>query len=143
MKADHERVDVEILLTPPDGIYERAQVKWGVDFKNTIFTVGNKIHHSREHTLTPDVLQHEIVHVKQQQAYPGGWQAWWERYFEDPIFRLDQETEAYKVQCQVAKDFFKDKNQFARYLVEVAWFLCGDMYGGLLSHSEALELIKP
>jgi len=137
---EEERIDIEIVVHPPVEIYKKAKEKWGVDFKDVIFTVGNMIHHHKDKRLTPELLQHELVHVKQQAAY--GVEAWWDRYFEDDEFRLSQEVPAYQVQYQVARENIKDRNQLTKYLFEIASYLSGKIYGNIIGHSEAVKLIK-
>lgn len=109
-------------LPPP--VYKKAQEKFGVDFyKGIVFTYGNTIHVANG-KLSPDLLVHELVHVKQQAEYPGGKEAWWDRYFEDNTFRFDQEIEAYQAQyrkvCMMTKDRnkrYKDLLFFAKSLM--------------------------
>lgn len=43
------------------------------------------------------VIEHEKVHFRQQNEYPGGLAIWWDRYLTDTDFRADQEAEAYMV----------------------------------------------
>ena len=135
-----EKVSITIINEPPKGIYERAQEKWGVDFETTIFTVGSKIH--AKYGLPPDLMAHELVHVKQQAEFEGGYKAWWECYFEDDQFRLDQEVAAYKEQLSLVRNLIKDRNQQARVLSRIAAVLSGKTYGNLISYAEALRLLK-
>lgn len=101
---------------PPEIIYETAQKMFGVDFnKGATFTVGNTIH-SKEFPISDDLLEHEQVHVIQQTNYDGGWQAWWDRYFEDPYFRYVQELEAYQKQYKYYCSKHKDRNDRAKFL---------------------------
>jgi len=95
-----EKINYKISTSPPP-VYERAVKEFGVDFYghpiSTIFTYGDTIHVASGY-LQKDVLAHELTHVEQQTTYPGGAAAWWERYFIDEDFRLQQEIEAYRRQ---------------------------------------------
>ena len=53
--------------------------------------------HVRVGRLEPDVLHHEIVHFRQQEAV-GGPDKWWDIYFNDPKQRFNWELEAYQAQ---------------------------------------------
>jgi len=135
-----ERVRIKIINEPPKKIYEKAKELWGVDFENTIFTVGHKIY--AKYGLPPDLMAHELVHVKQQDEYKGGWKAWWKRYFEDAQFRLEQETEAYREQYKYILNTVKDKNKQARVLMMIAQILSGKQYGNLIGYSEAIRILR-
>jgi hypothetical protein len=134
---------MKIVQTPPLGIYERAKALWGVDFdKGVIFTYGDTIH--AKHDLTPDLIEHESTHIQQQLLYPGGPEAWWDKYFTDGEFRLSQELEAYRRQYSFLVNQFKltDPNQkfnIARMLGE---HLSGQMYGRIVNIYQAINLIK-
>ena len=48
--------------------------------------------HVKDPTLYPDIIAHEEVHIKQQEAM--GLTVWMTRYFGDRLFRMDQECQA-------------------------------------------------
>lgn len=124
---------------PPAAIYDRCVKEFGVDFeKGVVFTVGNMIYSKFD--LTEDLLEHELVHVKQQ--HDLGIEIWWERFFADPAFRLEQEVEAYRTQYRWIERHHKDRNARHYYLNAFAGFLCGPMYGHLLDHKDAMNLIE-
>lgn len=51
--------------------------------------------------ISPDILHHESIHLKQQGGDSAGW---WQRYLEDEDFRQEQELAAYGEQYRYAKD---------------------------------------
>ena len=53
-----------------------------------------------------DVMIHEEKHVEQQKGEPV---VWWERYLNDPGFRLEMELEAYVAQYKWIKDNYTAK----------------------------------
>lgn len=123
---------------PPKEIYNRAVELFGIDFeKGTTFTVGDTIYSKGE--ISPDLLEHEKVHIKQQAS---GWREWWERYFTDTAFRTTQELEAYQEQYRWVLKNIKDRNERARYLMFFAQSLSGKMYGNVLSLQDAMFFIK-
>lgn len=133
---------VNFINTPPKAeVYDRAVKQFGVDFdKGIVFTYGENIH-SKE-TLTQDLLVHEMVHVRQQTTMIGGEDAWWEKYFTDPKFRIKQELEAYQAQYKFVVENIKDRNERARHLFFFATSLSGDMYGRAIPYSDATRLIR-
>ena len=83
-------------------------------------------------TLPPDLMAHEKTHLKQQGDNPT---EWWERYFEDREFRMEQELEAYSVQLHMwraapAKIFKRAKDLLTADLA-------GPMYDLGLTRGEA------
>lgn len=124
--------------TEPPPVYERAKELWGVTMESgVVFTYGDTCHVITG--LLPDWLEaHEIVHTKQQ-TDP---KAWWEKYFIDPQFRLEQELEAYKAQYKWIEKHIKDKNTRFKWLNKFATDLSSPMYGGIITKREAMNLIK-
>ena len=129
---------MQIVNTPPEGIYKRAQEKWGVDFDKVVFTVGDTLH--TKHPPNKDLIAHEEMHSKQKAAY--SLQEWLDRNFEDDKFRYDQELQAYRAQDRWIKENIKDRNKQAPFLSFYAKSLSGSIYGNLVSEKEAHRLIK-
>ena len=102
------------ISTEPPPCYEAAREKFSCDFYAEpvapVFTYGDTIHVASGH-LQDDVLAHELVHVRQHAAYPGGPAAWWERYLADEMFRYEQEMMAYKEQYRFIDRTVKDRNR--------------------------------
>ena len=70
-----------------------------------------------------------------------GFKEWWDKYLDDPQFRLEQEIEAYQNQYQYAKEHYpRNKRKFT--LKETAKALSGKMYGNLVTFEEAKDLIQ-
>lgn len=70
--------------------------------KGAVFAYNKKIYNPDNIDIWPDLEEHEEVHFKQQ---GNDSDFWWERYLQDPQFRLEQEVEAYSRQL----NFFKEK----------------------------------
>jgi len=129
MKPDY------VLTSEEPAIMPTLIEQFGVSFDDVVVTVGNKIH--TKYALTADLLEHELVHVKQQTAYEGGSDAWWQRYLVDEKFRLSQEIEAYRVQYNFLRGTMKDRNKLAVQAHRIAATLSGPMYGNCISFAAA------
>ena len=120
-------------------VYERCKEVFGVEWeKGIIITYGESIHCINDLSNRPDLIVHEQTHIDQQTKY--GVEAWWDRYFIDKEFRLDQEVEAYRNQVKYMKENYP--RPYRRALIKS---LCRDMstlYKGMCTESEAMELIS-
>lgn len=125
---------------PPKHIYDKARELWGVDFnKGVIFTYGDTIHTKND--LSDELLVHEKTHIKQQLSYPGGPDKWWEKYFKDEQFRLEEELQAYRKQVAWIKARVKGRQQRFEAIKPIARLLSSSMYGNIISFQEALKLL--
>lgn len=66
----------------------------------TVIAYDGKIYSNKE--LHPDVLVHELIHIKQQKEY--GLATFTKRYLNDKKFRLEMEKEAYLAQLASIED---------------------------------------
>lgn len=119
---------------PP--IYERCVKEFGVDWdKGVIFTYGNTVY--SKHELPEDLKAHEATHVKQQTEM--GKDVWWDRYFADPKFRLEQEVEAYRNQMKYADENYNRITRRVIYKHVIKSMIT--MYGGMCTEDEAVKLM--
>jgi len=128
----------------PPPVYEKAKELWGVDFdRGVVMTYGEDIY-TKGH-LTDDLLEHEGQHIIQQRNYSGGKDAWWERYFTDSEFRLEQEAECYKLQLAflIQKHGISDRQTTFNLSKALAGQLSSPMYGSMVDILTAINLIKP
>ena len=125
--------------TPPNFEAIKAALP-GADKGGVIFTYGDTIYLTGDASLTAELRDHEAVHVEQQANYPGGPEAWWEKYLADPAFRLSQELPAHRVEYQSSPE--RDRNQRAMALHVIASRLSGPLYGKLMTFREALRAIR-
>jgi len=104
---------------------------------NAGFTYGEIIYCPgvKEEKIDDDFLVHEGVHRKQQGDNP---EAWWDKYFIDPKFRLEQEIEAYRTQFK----FYSNKNKsWLPFLKRIASDFSSPMYGNIISLQDAVKVI--
>ena len=114
----------------------RAGLKPG---KDTVFAYGDAIYNPNNVPITPDLEVHEAVHMRQQANDVADW---WIKYLTDLQFRLEQEIEAYQAQYLFICKVVKDRNRQHKILSKIAEFLSGPLYGGIITHSDAMEIIK-
>lgn len=127
---------MKITTTPPPN-YDQIRKAFGVDFdKGVIFTYWPNVHFYKD-SLPPDLVVHEGTHLRQQEEYPGGVEAWWARYLTDPVWRLSQELEAYRAQWRWLLKNERNRNTRQMILVHCAKDLSGTMYGSVITFEEA------
>ena len=113
--------------------------------QNLIITYGDT-YHSRIET-TPDLIAHESVHVEQQRLV-GGPENWWSKWLSDTNFRLMQELEAYRAQLAFLRNDLMSvprqerKYKMGKYYKWVAETLSGEIYGGIVSYQQAMNMIQ-
>lgn len=123
---------------PPN--WDKLVSLFGADWKNTVVTYGDTVHAAKN--PTPDLWAHEEVHSGQQKAYPGGIEAWWDRYYTDVEFRREQETEAYRAQMAFIKLQTRDRNLIFRIQDKLARDLAGAQYGSCMTYGDAFREIE-
>jgi hypothetical protein len=95
--------------------------------------------HTTSKGISPDLIVHEQTHFRQQAAI-GGPEIWWEKYFTDKQFRLEQELEAYEKQCDHIRKFvFNQKKKHNAF--NHIWLSMAQMYGDMITFEEAAELL--
>lgn len=115
-------------------LHDAFGVEWG---GNLCIAYADTIWHTKP--LDPSVIVHESVHIERQN---GQLDEWFDKYIKDPQFRFGEEIIAYREQYKFIQATHKDRNDVARHLWRLATDLSGPMYGGIVSHSEAMRLIK-
>jgi len=113
-------------------IKEHFPIKRGV-----IFTYGNRLYNPDRGEIDDALMVHEETHTAQQGNNPD---EWWDRYFIDKAFRLEQETEAYQNQYKYALDNYNRASR-KRLLRQISKDLSSSLYGNLITEKEAKEII--
>ena len=99
----------------------------------TIFALGEDIY--TDYPLTPDLLVHELVHLRQQAEV--GVKEWVYDFLYNPALRLKYELEAYQEQLKS----IKDRNQRHRKRLVCAEQLSSTLYGNIISKKDAFDLL--
>lgn len=135
---------------PPEGVElvrewppRRAEIedKFGQLPDGVIFAWGDKIMVPGGRPLEQWLIDHEAVHLQQQEDF-GGVDEWWDRYLADGRWRLSQELEAHHAEWLSYCRHVKDRNSKARYLHVLAARLSSKMYGAMCGRSDAMMMIK-
>lgn len=120
---------------PP--IFDKCEKEFGITWDNTIFAYLPNIH--AKYSLTDDLIEHEMVHLKQQQEL-GDVENWWQIYFDDPPQRLKWELEAYRRQYNFLKAKIS-RNELFDKVHSWSSMLSGKFYGYLIDYREAIKEI--
>lgn len=99
--------------------------------------------YTKEDQLAPDVVAHEMVHIRQQQDYRDGVDAAVDRYNTEPLFRYQMELDAYATQyCFVVSNVLLDGSERHLLLKKLARELSGPMYLHVVSYTRAFSDLK-
>ncbi len=121
-------------------IYETLKEKFNVHWEGQGGCVISYFPHIySKHPIPLDLEKHEEVHLRQQQEM--GVEKWWETYINNKNFRLLQEVEAYKAQIEWINKAIKDREVRFRRVDRLLKDLSGEMYGSLITYSEARKLL--
>lgn len=115
--------------------------KFGANEKYSIIAYGDKIYCPAE-GMSQDLLVHEMTHCERQGMREDSAERWWKMYIRDENFRLKEEVIAYQAQFNFCKKVYKDRNRLDKIRRALAQELSSELYGNIISNSEAMELIK-
>lgn len=104
-----------------------------------LFSYGGVIYNPHERNVTPDLEIHEQVHAVQQGTDPD---KWWDKYLLDPVFRLEQEVEAYGTQYVFFKQHAKNGRLTQWLKGKMAEALSSSLYGNIITHNAAESRIN-
>lgn len=131
---------MKIVHDNPPGNLRETIAQFGMQpHGGVIYTYGDTIYNPGGHDLPDHLIAHEETHTEQQGADPD---AWWDRYLQDPYFRIEQETAAYARQFAHICRRVRDRNQRHKILLDLAQILAGPVYGSVISPGAALRAIK-
>lgn len=126
------------ISTSPPPVMDRILFHFNVTFESGVaITYGDTVH-VKSGKLSQDLAIHEMTHIEQQRQM--GADAWWDAYFDNPQFRLDQELQAYTNQTQWIKHNVKDRNRRA-VLFHHIWSSMANLYGNMITYQQAQKLI--
>lgn len=133
---------MQIIFGEPP-IYEEAKKLFNLDDKTTVFfSYGDCIYSPSGKAPNTELIRHEETHLEQQRHDRQLANIWWQRYFVDPAWRVEQEAEAYAAQYSLYCAQVKDRNKRFRYLHEVAKQLSSPMYGSAIKYAEAMKKVR-
>lgn len=116
-----------------------------------IFAYHDTIYVRGEVELTPSLLEHEKVHLRQQATFceevgagRSAW-LWWQHYLVDPQFRAEQELEAHIVEYAHVLKSGLNRDGRRKACAQIAARLSGPLYGRcigklkVIAHLRAVE----
>jgi hypothetical protein len=104
-----------------------------------VFAYGSVIYNPWNVEVPPYLVAHELVHGARQKDDIEGW---WRRYIDDAQFRLKEEVQAHKAELACVCQRVKDRNRRARLLHITALRLASPLYGGVISYTDAVCLLR-
>lgn len=131
---------MRILIEKPP-IFENCCAVFQVTPK-TVFTYGDAIYNPFNLDLSEDLIEHEKVHMEQQNHNDDDAALWWGKYLRDEKFRMMQEAEAFGKQYRFICSKTNDRERKHKVLNILANTLSGPLYGRCVDHMEASLLIK-
>jgi len=134
-----------VIAEPP--LIDRIDEAFKVRGKPVIFAWGDKIYNPMGINVGPELVAHEKVHGERQIAQFGDddVEGWWDRYIEDPQFRLAEEIPAhvaeYAFLCGTnAHRWNSQRNMRRTYAAAIARKLSSPLYGNLISFEVAKKM---
>lgn len=119
----------------PD-IYLKCKERFGVSWDSGIaIAYGDTIY--SKNPIPDDLHAHEEVHLRRQAEV--GIEEWWNRYLEDPKFRLKEEVMAYA--AQIAHAEAHSRRKYVRDLKRRIIRDMATLYGGMCTEGEAVKLL--
>lgn len=129
-----------ILAKPPN--HEEVSKFFNLKPEDVIFyTYGDKCYNPSMVKMPVEIIAHEEIHIEQQNANEDVANLWWQRYMKDPVWRVEQEAEAYGAQYAFVCRSHKDRNYRARYLDGISKHLSGPIYGNAIDYQGARRMI--
>lgn len=129
-----------VVAKPP--IWDQACKHFPIDTTKVVFAWGEMLYNPGNVPVDDALNEHEDMH-RIQQLLMGGPELWWQKYFKDPVWRAQQEAEAYGKQYAYVCRQTKDKLQRARYLGHIVADFSGGMYGiNMLPEEARLAILQ-
>lgn len=130
-------MQMQILKQLPPNIAEITK-KFDLSGLHPVFTYGNTLYNPTGGHISDDLMAHEETHSRQQAVM--GVENWWALYLKSAEFRLQQETEAYRVQYQAVKSWNRDARR--EFLNDISKNLASKLYGNIVNKKQAKDLIN-
>jgi len=121
--------------------YPHIEEKFGKDLweRGVVITYGDTIHCKNPH-ISPQIIAHEEIHVRQQLAFPGGPAAWWREYIRNDAFRLQEELEGHKHEASYVRAHVPNRRKRADAIDYIHRSIASN-YGGIITYEEASRFI--
>lgn len=127
---------------PPAWIMTGCLNQFRVNLDHTFWTYGDIIYNPGKGTIPDHIIAHEETHMRQQEAYEGGKDAWWKEYLANSRFRMEQEAQAYGEQYKFFCKYRKDRNERSRFLNSICDSFAGPLYQLALTKAQARAMVQ-
>lgn len=125
---------------PP--LWAEIDAMFKVAGKNVIFSWGpNAIYNPQGVKISRELMAHEEVHGARQGKTDEEIFAWWRRYLKEPMFRFEEELPAHRAEYQAFCKRHGSSLARMTYLGAIAKRLSSDLYGNIVTYSQAREKI--
>ena len=132
--------DIKIKKQKPPNFGEIIKAFPSVNWERPLaFAYGDTVYHNLE-KMTEHLLIHESTHLHQQE-FGKKTKEWWDKYIQDPHFRVSQEIEAYGNQYKFVKARTNARGA-DNFLDQCAHALSGEIYNNAISFAEARSKIR-
>ncbi len=128
---------MKIIQSFPPNFAAIHRVIPGANSMTVIFAYAPDIYTMTPEGVTPALLAHESVHIKRQEEYPGGVEAWWARYLVDLPWRYNEELLAHRAEYQYLSGISRRLRRSA--LKTVAKRLAAPLYGKMVTVEQAAK----
>lgn len=136
-----EQEKVTIIVGKPP-VFDAVCMAFGINAETAIFTYGDKIYTPIAQNLPDHIIEHEKVHMEQQDHSEKGAILWWGKFLRDPLFRVDQEARAYGRQYQFVCEQGWSRPSRRHFLKQLAKILSGPLYHQAITEEAAKQRIK-
>lgn len=136
---------MDIIVKPPPNIKAiNKAFPITLTQRGIIYTYGNAIFSPDDGNIDEPLLLHESTHSLQQEELgkgKTGAERWWKKYIKDPVFRFEQELEAYRNEYRRFCELVSDRNRRALRLHRIATALSSEQYGNCCTLEEVKRLV--
>jgi len=112
------------------------------DRPGVIFSWGEDIFNPSGVEIPGELLAHERAHGQRQLAPGMNPYFWWERYIEDPKFRLEEELAGHKAEYAAFKSHEHNARKRERMLGHIAEKFSSPLYGSMITQPHARRLLR-
>lgn len=118
--------------------WDRLEAAFGVRWESGVIVTWKGVVHTIRGELSPDLIIHEEVHLKQQAEY--GSEEFLERFINDKQFRYDMEIPAFMAQADYLRHHIKNPDELFCKLHLIHKNM-EQNYGGMITYEEAKKII--
>lgn len=135
------QTNVKIIVGKPP-CWDAVVMAFQINPIHAVFTYGDTIYNPSGIQLRDDIIEHEKLHMEQQDHSIEGAELWWGKFLRDVDFRIEQEARCYARQYSYLCESRKGHEERHRTLYWLAQMLSGPLYNNAITHTQAMDKIK-